>query len=556
MWGMTSYGMTHRASLRQPAGFRVAGKTLQRDDALDFFFDRDFDYGDGQWHMAQVHRLGKRDPERAQLVFWDDDGRPIVVAVHCREDAKLLAPLGAKTTTPEPAPQPRSRWWSRFGRSGNSDEATATSGSAQVAAEHLPEPLDGDPGVMVDPEPEGVIAFDGELPPPAAPTLQYSLTEMAPPRESEEMVSLGRLLFEDAVAGNSFRSPGGLSRSISNADAAPQVGFAVDIGDMVDVREPDTNRWSPATVINMAKDAADQAFAKVEYHSGLVTEWVPLGARRFAQMGKQSTRLHHSFQPGAYIDALDYFPNKYTGELTAKWRVASVLQAEPYRVFIHWEGWSSRFDCWIDVMQEGDRLRPLGRHTVGDGAQAQQERALEQQFAENLAKGDTPLTIHEVSGDGNCLFRSVCHQVYGDDRNHATVRARCMRYVRSNKKHFKQFVDGDFDQYCASRAKDGVWGDNLEIVALAELFDRPVEVWSREAPLNPDGTLEPMRVVQADESSRPVVQIRLTYHGGRHYNSLVNEAHPPPLGELHTTVLRDQRRKKAAEEAKAAASRK
>lgn len=34
-----------------------------------------------------------------------------------------------------------------------------------------------------------------------------------------------------------------------------------------------------------------------------------------------------------------------------------------------------------------------------------------------------------VEGDGNCLFRSVSHQVYGDDRYHGLVRARCMDYM-------------------------------------------------------------------------------------------------------------------------------
>ena len=45
------------------------------------------------------------------------------------------------------------------------------------------------------------------------------------------------------------------------------------------------------------------------------------------------------------------------------------------------------------------------------------------------------LRVVPVEGDGNCLFRSVSHQVYGDDSHHRLVRARCMDYmeVRARK---------------------------------------------------------------------------------------------------------------------------
>lgn len=39
------------------------------------------------------------------------------------------------------------------------------------------------------------------------------------------------------------------------------------------------------------------------------------------------------------------------------------------------------------------------------------------------------LRVVPVEGDGNCLFRSVSHQVYGDDSHHRLVRARCMDYM-------------------------------------------------------------------------------------------------------------------------------
>ena len=75
------------------------------------------------------------------------------------------------------------------------------------------------------------------------------------------------------------------------------------------------------------------------------------------------------------------------------------------------------------------------------------------------------------------------------------------------------FVEEDFDEYLADRSKNGVWGDNLEMQGLAEIFDRPVEVYSREAPVSADGRLEPL-IVLLEESTRNVAPIRLTYGSG------------------------------------------
>jgi OTU domain-containing protein 5 len=55
------------------------------------------------------------------------------------------------------------------------------------------------------------------------------------------------------------------------------------------------------------------------------------------------------------------------------------------------------------------------------------------------------LAVRAVEGDGNCLFRSVAHQVYGDDRLHGFVREKCMAYMESELEYFEQFVEGDRD---------------------------------------------------------------------------------------------------------------
>lgn len=45
------------------------------------------------------------------------------------------------------------------------------------------------------------------------------------------------------------------------------------------------------------------------------------------------------------------------------------------------------------------------------------------------ALAEMGLTIEECEGDGNCMFRAVSHQVYGDDSHHAQVRAAAVEYM-------------------------------------------------------------------------------------------------------------------------------
>lgn len=81
------------------------------------------------------------------------------------------------------------------------------------------------------------------------------------------------------------------------------------------------------------------------------------------------------------------------------------------------------------------------------------------------------LHIVPMEGDGNCLFRSVSHQIYGTDEFHMLVRQKCMDYVLKERDFFEPFIEGDpkdFDQYVAMKRKCAVWGDDPEIQVRAE----------------------------------------------------------------------------------------
>jgi len=103
---------------------------------------------------------------------------------------------------------------------------------------------------------------------------------------------------------------------------------------------------------------------------------------------------------------------------------------------------------------------------------------------------------------------------------HALVRQQCMDYMEKEGSYFSQFVTEGFASYIARKRRDGVFGNNLEIQAMSELYSRPVEIFS------PRGKGTPMNICQpaCDEGTTP---IRLAYFPGRnHYDSVLDPEEP------------------------------
>lgn len=135
------------------------------------------------------------------------------------------------------------------------------------------------------------------------------------------------------------------------------------------------------------------------------------------------------------------------------------------------------------------------------------------------------LRLHEVAADGNCLYRAVEHQllsVFKDETSHLSLRRQTAEYMRSHEDDFISFVALDSDdpqrvykEHCDKVASEGEWGGQPEILALTQLLNRPIYIYSRDAPLLRMGEHLP-----ADKA------LQLAFHRhyfalGEHYNSVV-----------------------------------
>ena len=56
-----------------------------------------------------------------------------------------------------------------------------------------------------------------------------------------------------------------------------------------------------------------------------------------------------------------------------------------------------------------------------------------------------------------------------------------MEYIEQDKEYFSDFIIGGqskFEEYVARKKQNGKWGDDLEIQALSEIYNRPVEIYA------------------------------------------------------------------------------
>lgn len=274
----------------------------------------------------------------------------------------------------------------------------------------------------------------------------------------------------------------------------------------------------------------NRAYVSYLYWDSCFDEWVGDVTHRFAPIHTHTYREGGELKVGQRVEVLDE---------KLKWLEAFIIDSSPTQVKVHYKGYHPKFDEWIDRTCT-HRFQPYGRNKIkqqprnvlwsaqpsnslassrsilpsstpgvghsGSGSNSsvgenhnyahtasvvryideeQRRRKIDSLSAQYLhykkALEEQHLAVVAVSGDGNCLFRAVAHQIYGDERHHAVVRAKCMDYMEAEVDFFSQFIEGGkewFPFYVAAKRRDGCWGDDPEIEAICELYNRPAEIWA------------------------------------------------------------------------------
>uniref|UniRef100_M4B3T6 ubiquitinyl hydrolase 1 n=1 Tax=Hyaloperonospora arabidopsidis (strain Emoy2) TaxID=559515 RepID=M4B3T6_HYAAE len=307
-------------------------------------------------------------------------------------------------------------------------------------------------------------------------------------------------------------------------------------GDQVDAQNVFGN-WCPARVLQVVDGEVLLQFFNMHE---TWRQWLQLDSGRLAQLG---TKARSDSVPVRQAQQVEVRPG---GENSSLWKEAFAVRTLGGKMLVRYAGRDQNFDEWIRftpamVAPAGDHLQSRGRSSAlkqrkmaVHAPNVTHHRVIQAQnprfthYRDSLQR-TLGLRIYDIEGDGNCLFRSVSHQIYGEDCHHALVRAACMDYMESEKEYFEPYVVGDmaaFMRYLHHKRCDGVWGDDPELQALCELYDRPAEVFAYDPLLG----FRKLRCLHENSSlcrSRP--PIRLSYYGGGHYDSLTGLNHQANL---------------------------
>lgn len=93
--------------------------------------------------------------------------------------------------------------------------------------------------------------------------------------------------------------------------------------------------------------------------------------------------------------------------------------------------------------------------------------------------------VYDVLPDGNCMFRSLSHQLCGSDKHHTQLRHTLLEQIQNNYITYQPYWIEDmpcgkmmFDEHLESLAKDGSWGTQVELQATSDCFNLDIFVSS------------------------------------------------------------------------------
>lgn len=132
-------------------------------------------------------------------------------------------------------------------------------------------------------------------------------------------------------------------------------------------------------------------------------------------------------------------------------------------------------------------------------------------------------TVHDIVPDGHCLYSSIADQLavrHEVDVDVQTLRTKCAAEIRRDRNSYIPFLFDeatmsikDVDSYTKELEETAIWGGDLEILALARVYDCPISVLMSGRPVhrvNEEGNKEELKLVYYKHS----------YGLGEHYNSL------------------------------------
>ncbi|KAJ8759736.1 hypothetical protein K2173_009837 [Erythroxylum novogranatense] len=133
-----------------------------------------------------------------------------------------------------------------------------------------------------------------------------------------------------------------------------------------------------------------------------------------------------------------------------------------------------------------------------------------ERLSERLATYD--LTELQIAGDGNCQFRALADQLFGDPDHHKYVRRQVVKQLKHFKKLYEGYVPMNYKSYLKQMKKSGEWGDHVTLQAAADRFGAKICLVT--------SFRDTSYVEIMPNGKNPTKEVWLSFWSEVHYNSL------------------------------------
>jgi OTU domain-containing protein 6 len=139
----------------------------------------------------------------------------------------------------------------------------------------------------------------------------------------------------------------------------------------------------------------------------------------------------------------------------------------------------------------------------------------------------TQWEVHEVKGDGRCLFRSISvaralsrnglrESEVNELASADELRTAAVNELLERREETEWFIEGDFDNYIARMRQPMAWGGEPEIVMLTHVLASPISVYMAEG-----GGMRSIGVYGEEYAeSAQYDDLAVLFHGAGHYEAL------------------------------------
>lgn len=86
------------------------------------------------------------------------------------------------------------------------------------------------------------------------------------------------------------------------------------------------------------------------------------------------------------------------------------------------------------------------------------------------SKINNDIAIVEITGDGNCLFRALSHQLTASQSSHSEIRKKVVEQMLKNPDIYQPFLEEPLSKHAGRMKKTGVYGGNLELASFCNEY--------------------------------------------------------------------------------------